>query len=79
MSIAQNPGSVEVSPVLKIMEKQTSPKTEAPTNLLIELAKRKAEAQKAGHNFGHFAKGKGRPQEKALIFPRGGRNGQGKP
>ena len=53
--------------------------TKKPSNLLTEMAKRKAQAQKEGHAFGRFAKGNSRPGDapKPAFF--GGRNGQGKP
>ena len=62
------------------MDEKTPQKPVPPANLLTEMAKRKADAQKAGLNVGHFNKGKPRYQEKARPFtPPGGRNGQGKP
>lgn len=59
--------------------------TQSKPNLLIEIAKRKAEAQKNGANvsagsFSKFQSGKDRRSQKGLLGPsRGGRNGQGKP
>lgn len=57
-----------------------STKTEK-TNLLMELAKRKAEAQKAGQGlkaFAHF-QSSSRPSHAQAPAHRIGRNGQGKP
>lgn len=59
--------------------------TQSKTNLIAQLAKRKAEAQKAGTQggsqyFGNRSPSPSRHIEKPLpLPPRGGRNGQGKP
>lgn len=53
------------------------------TNLIAQLARRKAEAQKAGGKTGNFSKfqsNKNGMSKKPLLGPAwGGRNGQGKP
>lgn len=52
-------------------------------NALLELAKRKLEAQKAAKSFGYFGDSKpsrfSRPGHASRPATRGGRNGQGKP
>jgi hypothetical protein len=57
--------------------------TTEKTNLLAQLAKRKAEAQKGGHapqKSSKYQSNQSRYLQKAQPFaPRGGRNGQGKP
>lgn len=63
------------------MEKKPPPDTKTPANVLLELAKRKAEAQaqRRGPAFGQFTKGNKRPGDAAKPAFFGGRNGQGKP
>lgn len=61
------------------MDQSTPPKP----NLLAQIAKNKAEAQKAGKSFGFFGNSSSsrfpRPMNDRPSAKRGGRNGQGKP